>query len=214
MNELFLSTHELAKSLLIAALVGSMVAELAATFVGRGRDLGAARAALAEGLFLRGQSAAPADRRTKQLVILTMLLAVFAAIQVAQDGALRIGANDWGTFVLGLVLMLAGIGLRSWGIVTLGRFFRREVVVVEDQHVVRDGPYRWIRHPAYAGNLLLAFGLGLALGSWLAALVCAVIAFAGLLPRIRVEEAELTRTLGTEYVVYANTTARLVPGVW
>src|SRR5262245_18564613 len=170
MHDLLIANEELARDLLIAALITAPAAELVATFIGRGRGLTGLRAALAEGLFLRGQSAAPADRRTKPLLILSMFLAVYAAVKIAEDGALRFGANDWGTFSLGLAAMLAGIGLRGWGIVTLGRFFRREVVVVEGQHVVRRGPYRWIRHPAYAGNLLLACGLGLALGSWVGAL--------------------------------------------
>jgi protein-S-isoprenylcysteine O-methyltransferase Ste14 len=41
-----------------------------------------------------------------------------------------------------------------------------------------------------------------------------VVPLAGHLPRIRVEEAELTRGLGEPYRLYAAETARLVPGVW
>ena len=37
---------------------------------------------------------------------------------------------------------------------------------------------------------------------------------AGYVPRIRVEEAELTRALGDSYRDYARSTARLVPGLW
>ena len=71
-----------------------------------------------------------------------------------------------------------------------------------------------MRHPAYAGNLISYFGLGLAIGSWVGALVLLVIAFVGHVPRIRVEESELTRALGDAYRDYAAATARLVPGVW
>ena len=76
------------------------------------------------------------------------------------------------------------------------------------------GPYRWLRHPAYAGNLVTYFGLGLAIGSWVGAFAIAAIALVGHIPRIRVEEAELTRALGDQYREYAGTTARLVPRVW
>ena len=51
--------------------------------------------------------------------------------------------------------MWAGIGLRGWAIGTLGRFFRRDIQVADDQVVVRAGPYAAIRHPSYAGNLLM-----------------------------------------------------------
>jgi protein-S-isoprenylcysteine O-methyltransferase Ste14 len=38
--------------------------------------------------------------------------------------------------------------------------------------------------------------------------------FAGMLPRIRVEECALAHALGADYANYANSTARLVPYVW
>jgi protein-S-isoprenylcysteine O-methyltransferase Ste14 len=57
-------------------------------------------------------------------------------------------------------------------------------------------------------------GLGLGAGNWLSLLVCAVVPALGLLPRIAVEESELTRVLGEEYRGYQETTRRLVPGLW
>ena len=82
------------------------------------------------------------------------------------------------------------------------------------QTVHTSGPYRFLRHPAYAGDLLIVFGFGLAWGSWIGAAIGTAIAFAGHLPRIRVEEHELRRALGDSYERYARGRARLVPGVW
>ncbi len=67
------------------------------------------------------------------------------------------------------------------------------MIVQEAQTVVRSGPYRFIRHPAYAGNLLMYAGLGLALVNLLSLAVLIVVPVAGHLPRLRVEDAELTR---------------------
>jgi protein-S-isoprenylcysteine O-methyltransferase len=47
----------------------------------------------------------------------------------------------------------------------LGRFFTFDVAVQSGQTVVDAGPYRYIRHPSYAGALTLV-GLGQALGNW------------------------------------------------
>jgi protein-S-isoprenylcysteine O-methyltransferase Ste14 len=110
--------------------------------------------------------------------------------------------------------MWLGIGLRIWAIVVLGRFFRRVVVIQEGHRVVSDGPYRLVRHPAYAGNLLAAAGLGVALDNWLSVAILVIVPFLGHLPRIRVEEAELERGLGEAYRSYEARTRRLVPGVW
>src|SRR5436305_13380970 len=76
----------------------------------------------------------------------------------------RAGSDDWLGVCVGAALALSGIALRVWAGQSLGRFFEREVVVEADQTLVRSGPYRWIRHPAYAGNLLTRLGIGVAIG--------------------------------------------------
>jgi protein-S-isoprenylcysteine O-methyltransferase len=80
--------------------------------------------------------------------------------------------------------------------------------------VVTDGPYRLLRHPAYAGNLLAALGFGLALTNWAGLALAAGVPLLGHLPRIRVEERAMAGALGTEWLSYAAGTARIVPGVW
>jgi protein-S-isoprenylcysteine O-methyltransferase Ste14 len=62
--------------------------------------------------------------------------------------------------------------------------------------------------------LLAFFGLGLAFGSWVAAVVALLSIFLGLLPRMQVEERALAQTFGAEYDDYAASTARLLPHIW
>ena len=106
-----------------------------------------------------------------------------------------------------------GIGLRIWAIAVLGEFFRRDVLIQKGHEVVTAGPFQVVRHPAYAGKLIAALGLGLALGNSLALAILVVVPLLGHIPRIRVEEAELTRSLGEPYRRYAETTSRIIPGV-
>ena len=113
-----------------------------------------------------------------------------------------------------MAIVVAGVALRAWAIVTLGRYFRREVTIEPGQRLIRRGPYRVLRHPSYTGLLVSCFGLGLAFGSWVGALAGLAIVLAGLLPRIRVEEQVLAGAFGQEYAAYARETARLVPYVW
>jgi protein-S-isoprenylcysteine O-methyltransferase len=148
-------------------------------------------------------------------VIWSSALGIAAALLIAINlPSLRFGANTWATFALGIVLAWLGIALRVWSIWSLGRFFQREVRIQPGHVVWRGGPYRWLRHPAYAGSLLTYFGFGLAFGSWVSAFVVLAILGLALVRRIRVEEAELSRALGDPYREYARETARLVPGVW
>jgi protein-S-isoprenylcysteine O-methyltransferase Ste14 len=116
--------------------------------------------------------------------------------------------------VAGLVAFWAGLAVRVWAVVALGGSFRTFVQADVGQAVVTHGPYRWVRHPAYTGLLLIALGFGLGGGNWLSLLICAAVPVLGLLPRIAVEESELTRVLGEQYRSYQKTTRRLVPGLW
>ena len=125
-----------------------------------------------------------------------------------------IADGRWPLFVLGLVLMSAGIAIRQWAVVLLGRFFTIDVRVHPGQAVVERGPYRWVRHPSYTGMILTFIGIGLALGNWAALAVLAVVPTVGLLVRIRFEERALLDGLGEPYRRFAANRPRLFPGVW
>jgi protein-S-isoprenylcysteine O-methyltransferase len=112
------------------------------------------------------------------------------------------------------ILILAGIGLRWWAIVTLGRFFSVDIALQEQHRVVQEGPYRWIRHPAYTGLLIIFLGMGIAFSNWVS-LVLIVLPIATLfLYRIRIEEAALSEEIGAAYLEYRKKTKRLLPGIF
>lgn len=117
-------------------------------------------------------------------------------------------------WVPGLAVSWLGIALRMWSIHTLGPFFRRVVVVQADHRVVDRGPYRFVRHPAYTGVLLFVAGWGLAQANVLSIIVTLVLPFIGYYRRIKVEEQVLSTELGAQFVEYARTRRRLIPGVW
>jgi protein-S-isoprenylcysteine O-methyltransferase Ste14 len=204
--------------LLVAAAVAVLVGEVAATYLGRTRDgkhqlLGSQ--ADSRMLFVHGRSAAMRqDRGTRLIIALALYLSIAAALAIARVPDLRGYANNWWTLGLGIAIVLAGAVLRDWAILTLGRYFRREVTIEPGQRIVRRGPYRVLRHPSYTGISLIFGGFGLALGSWVSAAVASLIVLVGMLPRIWVEERALAQAFDADYTDYANSTARLLPGVW
>lgn len=119
-----------------------------------------------------------------------------------------------GLFYPGLALFILGLALTMWAYRTLGKFFSLVVQVQTDHRVVDTGPYRFVRHPGYAGVLLGFLGLGLAVQSWAALVVMAVATPAALAYRLRLEEQFLVTELGDEYVRYAGRTKRLIPYIW
>jgi len=218
---LLISDDTTARWLLYGTAVAAVVAEIVATYLGQARAeagrsrlrvLGTSVLATMAGRSRGGESA---DRGTKRLLVWSAVIGLTLCIVIAINvRSLRFGANTWTTLVLGIAIAWLGVLLRAWAVRSLGRFFQRDVMIQKDHVVWRGGPYRLLRHPAYAGTLISYLGFGLAIGSWVGALVWVAIVAAGYVPRIRVEEAELTRALGDSYRDYARTTARLVPGLW
>jgi protein-S-isoprenylcysteine O-methyltransferase Ste14 len=200
-----------ARWLVVAAAVAVVVGEVVATLLGQARD-----GNLADSLLLRhGRGAAlRQDRGTRLIIALAVYLGIAAALAIAKVSGLRVYANNWWTLGLGVALVLAGAALRDWAILSLGRYFRRTVTIELGQSIVRRGPYRVLRHPSYTGILLIFAGFGLAFGSWASAAVALLIIFAGIVPRIRVEERALAQTFGADYTDYANSTARMLPHLW
>jgi protein-S-isoprenylcysteine O-methyltransferase Ste14 len=112
------------------------------------------------------------------------------------------------------LLLAAGISLRIWSIVHLGRFFTVDVAIHEGQRVVQDGPYRFVRHPSYSGSMIALLGLALLTFNWLGFFLILGCSFAAYNLRISVEEKVLLQNLGEEYRRYAGRTKRLVPGIY
>ena len=103
------------------------------------------------------------DRGTRILIVLTLGAAFGLAPVVASAApSLRIPGPYR---AVGLIVMWLGLAIRIWAIAVLGNAFRTTVEVDPGQRVVSTGPYEWVRHPSYAGLLLIMSGFGLAKGN-------------------------------------------------
>jgi protein-S-isoprenylcysteine O-methyltransferase Ste14 len=92
-------------------------------------------------------------------------------------------------------------------------FAASTIEVGTGQSVVSTGPYAIVRHPMYAGALIMFLGVPLALGSWWG-LLPVMLLLAGLVARLLDEEAYLAIHL-PGYEVYRRAVRyRLLPGVW
>ena len=160
----------------------------------------------------RGKGRRHRDRATRVLIAISLGAAIATArIAPSLAPSLRLPV---GLQVAGVIVMWTGLATRVWAVAALGDAFRTTVEVDPDQAVVTTGPYRWIRHPSYAGLLLIVAGLGLAAGNWLSAAACLALPLPALAWRINVEEAELSHVLGDAYRAYQTQTSRLIPGRW
>lgn len=116
--------------------------------------------------------------------------------------------------ILGLVLVTLGYALATWALAE-NRFFSGVVRIQADRgHVVCDtGPYRFLRHPGYAGNILPLPGIVLALSS-LWTIIPAAAALIIIVTRTALEDRTLQEEL-PGYRDYARRVRfRLLPGVY
>ncbi|MFC4525112.1 isoprenylcysteine carboxylmethyltransferase family protein [Dyella halodurans] len=116
--------------------------------------------------------------------------------------------------VVGLVILGAGIAVRSLAIVQLGRFHTPNVAIRSDHQLKQEGLYAHVRHPSYLGALIAFLGFTLALGNWLSVIVMMSLTTCLYLYRIQEEEAALAAAFGDAFHQYASRTKRLLPWVY
>jgi protein-S-isoprenylcysteine O-methyltransferase Ste14 len=116
--------------------------------------------------------------------------------------------------VMALLAMAAALAVMLWA-TAVNRFFSSVIRIQTDRghHLVTSGPYRYVRHPAYACSPFIFIGGGLVLGSWLAALT-GVLLLPPILRRTALEDRILREQL-EGYTAYAQQVRyRVFPGVW
>jgi len=151
------------------------------------------------------------DRGSTRLIVGCYAAIIALNVMLAGTSTGRLpGPARW----LGVMFMLAGLGLRAWAMNTLGRYYTRTLRTSDGQGVIEQGPYRLLRHPGYSGSLLVWVGYSLALGNALAAVATGALLAAVYVWRIGAEEAMLSKAFGAQYDQYRARTKRLVPFVY
>ena len=141
-------------------------------------------------------------------------LFVLAAILVDRlldlPGLLPEGAR----LLVSLPLSAAGVFITIWSALHFLKAKGTPVPFNPPPKVVKTGPYRYARNPMLSGVFLFLFGIGFAVNS-----ASLVVFFTPLYVLINVwelkniEEPELIKRLGAEYIEYRNHTPMFIPGI-
>jgi protein-S-isoprenylcysteine O-methyltransferase Ste14 len=162
----------------------------------------------------RLQAGPGAEKERSQKIIQLFASACFAGLIIFPGIDRRFGWSH-----LSLLGVFAGDALVVLGLLVVFFVFKENsytsgvIEVGSEQKVISSGPYRIVRHPMYAGSLLLILGIPLALGSVLGLLFCLPMT-AALVWRLVDEERYLSLNL-PGYLAYRETTRyRLVPWIF
>jgi protein-S-isoprenylcysteine O-methyltransferase Ste14 len=134
-------------------------------------------------------------------VVATWIPFVIPLLHGAPPGPVWQGVSD--------VLLLAGTAWAVWSLRSLGRNLS---VIAQARDVADRGPYRWIRHPLYVGEIVSSLGLAIAahslaaIAAWLG--ICALQVYRA------VREEQLLLTVLPGYGAYRIRTAALLPGIF
>lgn len=115
---------------------------------------------------------------------------------------------------IGVILIAASLVLVGWARLAIRGMYSGRLQVISGHFLIQDGPYRVIRHPAYASYLIMSLGMAVGFSSLIGLLAIPFLLVPGLVYRINVEEQLLGAEFGIEYKNYVRNTRRLIPYVW
>jgi protein-S-isoprenylcysteine O-methyltransferase Ste14 len=105
---------------------------------------------------------------------------------------------------IGWLLIVIWLCWHVWSIKAISSWWRHD-------RLCTTGPYRFVRHPIYAGGIWLgSLGIALMFNSWIV-IFQPVLAYMVVSFLVRKEESMMTTVFGEEYRHYASRTGRLFP---
>jgi protein-S-isoprenylcysteine O-methyltransferase Ste14 len=158
------------------------------------------------------RGAAPIITESLQLGVLLLLSAALLWFLPFADRhrILTLHHDSWR--FLGLAVCALGVAVRLSALRALGEFFSAYVTLQPNHRLVRDGIYKYIRHPLYLSLLLIPTGIALIFASGLAVPIL-ILAVIFVFDRIKKEDHLLSQHFGLEFDDYRRNTQKLVPFV-
>lgn len=156
--------------------------------------------------------AEPADAHAQRIMTQIAILILFAAAPFERTYLYGGEPEKW-VAALGLLLELGGLWLALGARIQL-RFFSSDNSGRERMILVKTGFFRYVRHPIYAGVMLVMFAWPLEFAAPIVALATLIIG--GMIARrqIRADEAILSARFGEEFEQYRRVTDALIPSIW
>jgi len=161
---------------------------------------------------MRAGPGAEKERSQKTIQLVTMTAFLATLFVPALD-------HRFGWSHAPLAAVIAGDAMVAIGFTIVWRTFRDNsfaagvIDIMPDQRVVTTGVYARVRHPMYAGALIMLFGIPLALGSWWG-LIAFIPMCLAIVWRLIDEERFLTERLPGYAAYRAQVRWRLAPGIW
>jgi protein-S-isoprenylcysteine O-methyltransferase Ste14 len=139
-----------------------------------------------------------------------LLLEVIALAMMLQSSFWTATELSWRTVASAVCFFLAA--LLSWTSTrALGRQLRFDAAIGSQHELVREGPYRVIRHPIYCSMLWLLWGIGFVAAPLWLFVVATIVFLVGTEVRVRIEDRLLAERFGVAFAGYRRSTRAYLP---
>ena len=118
---------------------------------------------------------------------------------------------SWGLVAGGLLCALCSFWIRRRAIAELGKFWSLHIEIRDNHELIRSGPFRWVRHPAYFSMILEVASIGIILHAFYMLAAIPVFFLPVLFLRLTFEEKALIEKFGEVYRQYRRETPALLP---
>jgi protein-S-isoprenylcysteine O-methyltransferase Ste14 len=116
--------------------------------------------------------------------------------------------------ICGIILITLGLAIRYLSTVSLGKYYSLKLYVSSDHVLVKNGMYKLIRHPIYLGDLLLYFGIGIALTNYIVFVLLSFSSVIAYIIRLKTEERMLIDLFGEKYTDYQRISKKIIPFIY
>lgn len=141
------------------------------------------------------------------VILLLIILSVF-----------QLGTLDYNKYsslfslrILGLAVYVFFSWFQIWAYRAMGENFAQDIVILKNHQLVTSGPFRFIRHPQYLGQILSDLGASLALLSYIALPLVLFLEIPLFIMRAYEEEKLLERHFGEKFSSYRKKSGFLLP---
>ena len=112
------------------------------------------------------------------------------------------------------IMMVVSFLLRMWSYLALSKFFTFTLAIKKNHQLVTTGPYRYLVHPSYTGQLLLLFAFVIFTRWYYLVPIMGFYTYKTLMGRIKIEEEMMRGEFGREYDEYVKARWRVIPFIY
>ena len=115
--------------------------------------------------------------------------------------------------LIGIGMYLMALIVRRISIKTLGSYHSYNIEIFNEHQLIRRGIYKYMRHPIYAVTILELLGIPLVGNAYYLFCVSLILYMPVLGIRLLMEEKELIKKFGEEYIQYKRQVPALLPAI-